>query len=32
LKHHRGNAVAGRVSRGFIRTLNRDLRRWGYTR
>jgi hypothetical protein len=31
LKRHQGNDVAGRVTRGFIRTLNRDLRRWGYT-
>ncbi len=32
LRHHRGNDVAGRVTRGFIRTLNRDLQRWGYVR
>ena len=32
LRHHRGNDVAGRVTRGFIRTLNRDLKRWGYVR
>lgn len=32
LTHHQGNDVAGRVTRGFIRTLNRDLRRWGYKR
>ena len=32
LRHHRGNDVAGRVTRGFIRMLNRDLRRWGYVR
>jgi len=30
LTHHRGSLVAGRVTRGLIRTLNRDLRRWGY--
>ena len=32
LRHQQGNDVAGRVTRAFIRTLNRDLRRWAYTR